>query len=212
MAGTLVIGIAGGSGSGKSTLVRRLLDSPVGPRLTLLAHDAYYRNGSDMDHAIRVAENWDHPDALDNPLFIEHLDRLRAGEAIERPVYDFKTHSRTDRTERVEPRPVVLLDGILLLAIREVRERIDLRVYVHTPAEERLIRRISRDVAERGRSLESVVSQFRATVRPMHDVHVEPSRDHAHVVIPWDLGPDNSAAVELLVARVAAFGAASVGA
>jgi uridine kinase len=198
-----VLGIAGGSGSGKSSLVEQLRASAHGEHLAVLPHDAYYFNAPDMPESVRGAGNWDHPDSLDSALYVAHVDALRAGHAVEQPVYDFTRHARSGRSLRIEPRPVLLLEGILLLAIPEIRQRIDLRVYVDTPAEERILRRVLRDVAERGRTVESVAQQFRTTVRPMHDQFVEPSRAHAHLIIPWDWQTDPRPAVEVLLARIA---------
>jgi uridine kinase len=196
-----VIGIAGGSGSGKTTIVERLLRHPACKDvLSFLPHDAYYFNACEMPEGIRQAHNWDHPDSLDNRLFVEHLDTLRAGRPVNRPVYDFSTHSRSPTTMPVEPRAVLLLEGILLFAVEEVRQRIDLRVFVDTPADLRLLRRALRDVRERGRTFESIGEQYHTTVRPMHQQFVEPGRVHAQLVIPWMV--DNPEAVEVLAARI----------
>ncbi|MGL4553740.1 MAG: uridine kinase [Gemmataceae bacterium] len=197
-----VIGIAGGSGSGKTTLLERLLGGPFGPSVAVLPHDAYYLDRADMPPAVRDALNFDHPDSLDNALFVRHLEELRAGRAVEQPVYDFRTHARTERTVRVEPRPVLLLDGILLLAVPEVAARLDLRVFVDTPADLRVLRRLARDVSERGRTVEGVTEQYVRTVRPMHERYVEPGRATAHLVIPWE--SHNGPAVEVLEARIGA--------
>jgi uridine kinase len=199
----LVIGIAGGSGSGKTTLLERLTAGPFATAITVLPHDAYYLNRADMPPAVRDTLNFDHPESLDNDLFVRHLDALCAGHAVEQPVYDFRTHTRTDRTVRVEPRPVLLLDGILLLAVPEVVARLDLRVFVDTPADLRILRRLARDVSERGRTVEGVTQQYIRTVRPMHERYVEPSRATAHLVIPWE--EHNGPAVEVLEARIAAW-------
>jgi uridine kinase len=199
----LVIGIAGGSGSGKTTLLERLTGGPFGHAITVLPHDAYYLNRADMPPAVRDELNFDHPESLDNDLFVRQLDALAAGHAVEQPVYDFYTHTRTDRTVRIEPRPVLLLDGILLLAVPEIVARLDLRVFVDTPADLRILRRLARDVSERGRTVEGVTQQYIRTVRPMHERYVEPGRATAHLVIPWEL--HNGPAVEVLEARVAAW-------
>jgi uridine kinase len=202
-----VLGIAGGSGSGKTTLVGHLRAGPARDRIAVLPHDAYYLDGDAMPPSVRGTGNWDHPDALENALYVAHLDALVAGQAIDQPVYDFTRHARSERVVRVEPRPVLIVEGILLLAIPEVRRRIDLRVYVDTPAEERVMRRMLRDLSERGRTVESVAKQIRETVRPMHDQYVEPSRAFAHLVVPWDWDSDHRPAVEALVARIErAFG------
>jgi uridine kinase len=198
--GMFTIGIAGGSGSGKSTLVEQLLRRDLGPHVAHLPHDAYYRNWADMPPSVRSANNWDHPDALDTTLYVAHVDALKAGRAVDRPVYDFAHHARADTVIRVDPRPVLLLEGILLFHLPEVRDRTDLKVYVETPADLRILRRLVRDVRERGRSVESVVEQYHATVRPMHFVFVEPTKAFADVVVPWE--SHNEPAVSLLAARV----------
>jgi uridine kinase len=198
-----VIGIAGGSGSGKTTLLERLCSGPWAESLAILPHDAYYRNRQDMPAVVRETLNWDHPDALDNELYLDHVDALSQGRAIEMPIYDFRAHVRTSQTVRIEPRPVLILDGILLLAIAAIRERLDLRVYVDTPADLRILRRLARDVSERGRTVEGVTEQYIRTVRPMHEQYVEPGRALAHLVIPWEL--HNEPAVEVLQARIAAW-------
>lgn len=197
-----VIGIAGGSGSGKSTLVDQLLHGKDAAHVALLRHDAYYRNRTDMPEAVRAAENWDHPAALDTALFVAHIDALRVGRPVACPAYDFTTHSRSPATVLVDPRPVLLVEGLLLFAVPAVRERIDLRVFVDTPADLRLARRVARDVAERGRTAQSVVEQYLRTVRPMHHRYVQPSRRHAHVRVPWV--DHNPRAVSLLAAQIAA--------
>lgn len=198
-----VIGIAGGSGSGKSTLVQRLVESSFADRITVLPHDAYYYSVRDLPEPLASTENWDHPETIDNDLFVKHIDQLLSGQAVDRPEYDFSTHTRTQQTSILQPRPILLLEGILLFAIPEIAKRIGLRVYVDTPAEERLARRLRRDIAERGRSVDSVLAQFRGSVRPMHDLFVEPSRKLAHLVIPWDWQHDPEPPVELLLSWIA---------
>ncbi len=204
---TFVIGIAGGSGSGKSTLVEKILEIPRRPQVSLLPHDAYYLDEPKMPETVRKAKNWDHPEALDNELFAAHVRQLLKGEGVDCPVYNFGTHSRSDCTKRVEPSPVLLLEGILLFAIPEIRELMNLRVFVDSPAEERIVRRILRDikpveVGGRGRTVESVTKQFRETVRPMHDQYVEPSRAFADLIIPWDWGANHAPVIEVLLARI----------
>ncbi len=200
MTGTFVIGIAGGSGSGKTTLVERLLSSDRADLISFLPHDHYYLSRDRMPESVRAQENWDHPEVLDNDLFVQHIDRLLAGQPVERPVYDFATHSPGREVVLVEPRPVLLLEGILLLAVPAIRERIDLRVYVDTPSDLRLVRRMVRDIQDRGRTVASVAEQYQATVRPMHELFVEPSRAHAHLIVPWLF--HNQEAVEVLLARI----------
>ena len=196
----LVIGIAGGTGSGKSTLVERLLSGPDGKHISLLPHDAYYHSSNELPLTEDGAHNWDHPDALDNALYLDHIELLMAGKSINRPVYDFSAHRRALESIEVQPRPVLLLEGILLLAIPAIRDCIDLRVYIDTPADLRVMRRTIRDIDARGRSARSVADQYQSTVRPMHEQYVEPSRFAAHVWIPWIT--DNPEAVKLLSARI----------
>ena len=197
---SVVIGIAGGSGSGKTTVQRRIMERFGPRRIALLDHDAYYR---DLDHLApedRARFNFDHPDALETDLMVAHLDALLAGEAVEKPTYSFETHSRRDETETIEPRPVILIDGILVLAEAELRERMDVKLYVDAPDDVRLMRRIERDLHERGRSIDSILDQYRRTVRPMHLEFVEPSKRHADVIIPR--GGRNTVAIDMVLARV----------
>ncbi len=198
----LVIGIAGGSCSGKTTLVERLVRGPYGNYISLLPQDAYYHDASELQTTEGVGRNWDQPEALDNDLYLDHVARLLAGHPVHQPVYDFARDCRTARTVEVIPRRVLLLEGILVLAIPALRERIDLRVFLDTPADVRAIRRTLRDVSERGRTLQSIAEQYEQTVRPMHEQYVEPSRYHADVLIPWL--NDNPIAVQLLTIRIAA--------
>lgn len=179
----LVIGIAGGTGSGKTTLARALV-AELGPeRCALIEHDAYYRDLSRMSLGQRSAVNFDHPDALDSDLLVRHLETLRDGRGVDVPVYDFGSHTRLPDVERVPPRPVVVVDGILLFAVPRLRESFDLRVFVEAPSDLRFIRRLQRDTVERARTVDSVCRQYLNTVRPMHEQMVEPSRRHAHLVV-----------------------------
>ena len=199
--GALLIGVAGGSGSGKSTLAAELR-AALGPdRCVLLSFDRYYKNLAHLSPSARAAVNFDHPDSLDDVLFGDHLDRLRGGDAVDVPVYDFATHSRSSRPERVESRPVVVAEGILLLAVPHLADRLDLTVFVDTPEEVRLARRVARDTVERGRSEMSVRAQYAATVGPMHRRFVDPSAVSAHLRVPGTepFGPW----VEDLVGRLA---------
>ncbi|CAN5181834.1 uridine kinase [soil metagenome] len=195
-----VIGIAGGSGSGKTTIVERLLTSSDLDGVSHLPHDAYYRSREDMPEEHRMHPNWDHPDTLDNDLFIQHMDALKKGEAVQRPVYDFAHHRRETKTVLVKPGAVLLVEGILLYSIPKIRKRIELKVFIDTPADLRILRRMKRDVHERERSVDSVVEQYLDSVRPMHVQYVEPSKKFADVVIPWEL--HNEPAIALLAARV----------
>jgi uridine kinase len=196
----VVIGIAGGSGSGKSTVLRRIVEAIGAQRIALLDHDAYYRDLSELPFEERASFNFDHPDALETDLMRAHLDALLAGEAIQKPIYDFKKHVRTGLTKRVEPRAVIIVEGILVLAEPLLRERMDIKLYVDAEADVRLMRRIRRDMLERGRSIESVLEQYERTVRPMHLEFVEPARRQADVIIPR--GGHNRVAIEMVLARI----------
>lgn len=185
-----VLGMAGGSGSGKTTIAQSVVDQ-IGPdRVAFIPHDAYYRHRPDLNIEQRVKVNYDHPDSLETDLMVAHVETLLAGSPIERPVYDFANHLRAAETVRVEPRPVLMLEGILVLVEPELRALMDLKIYVDTDADLRLMRRIERDVNERGRTLDSVITQYEATVRPMHLQFVEPSKRHADIIIPegYNLG------------------------
>jgi|688.fasta_scaffold220256_3 uridine kinase len=179
-----VVGIAGGTGSGKTSLIQRLLTKQYQSHVASLSHDSYYKtSGVDRDGEGSPI-NWDHPDSLDNTLFIQHIDLLLNGHAVDVPIYDFKTHSRRPESFRLDPKSVILLDGILLLAIAEIRERIDLRIFIETPSDIRLLRRTRRDIESRGRTFKSVSVQYEETVRDMHETHVEPSKVYADILLP----------------------------
>jgi uridine kinase len=196
----VIIGIAGGSGSGKTTVLRRIIDEFGSDQIAVLDHDAYYEDLSDYPPEERETFNFDHPDALDTGLMREHLDRLVEGKSIEKPVYDFTTHRRKDETETVEPRPVVIIEGILVLAERALEEPMDIKIYVDTADDIRLMRRIRRDIQDRGRSIEGVLRQYERTVRPMHIEFVEPSKRKADIIIPR--GGHNHVAIEMVLARI----------
>lgn len=196
---SFVIGIAGGSGSGKTTIARSVLESVGRDRVAFVPHDAYYRDQSHLSFEERIRINYDHPDSLENELLAEHLRALRSGATIRRPVYDFTTHTRTDRTVTVEPHPVIVVEGILVLAEAELRELFDLRIFVDADGDLRLLRRLRRDVLERGRTFESVLEQYEATVRPMHLRFVEPSKRYADIIVPEGWNP---AAVGTVVAMI----------
>ena len=197
---SVVIGIAGGSGSGKTTVQRRVMERFGSRRIALLDHDAYYRDLAHLEPEQRARFNFDHPDALETDLLVDHLDRLLVGEPVEKPTYSFETHRRLPETETVEPRPVILVDGILVLAEPALRVRMDVKLFVDAAPDVRLMRRIERDLHERGRSIESVLEQYRRTVRPMHLEFVEPSKRHADVIIPR--GGRNEVAIDMVLARV----------
>lgn len=198
---TVILGVAGGSGSGKTTVVRRLISALGGEEdVAVLHHDSYYRDASHLPPEERGTINYDHPDSLETELLIEHLEMLAAGRAVEVPVYDFANHVRTDRCQPVPPRPVVILDGILILWDRRLRDLMDVKLFVDADADVRLGRRLQRDMEERGRSPESVLTQYMTTVRPMHLEFVEPSKRYADVIIPR--GGHNRVGVDMVVATV----------
>lgn len=196
----VVLGVAGGSGSGKTSVANAILRAVGRDRLSFLAQDNYYRDVEWGGERQIEAYNFDHPAAVDTPLLVEHVRALRHGEAVEVPVYDFVRHRRTGATHRVESRPVVLVEGILLYVEPELRELFDFKIYVDTDADVRLIRRVQRDMAERGRTLEDVLRQYLATVRPMHLEFVEPSKRWADVIVPE--GGENRVALSMVTARV----------
>jgi uridine kinase len=198
----LFIGLAGGSGSGKTTIAESVLDRLDG-KVALVQHDAYYRHAPQLSYEERTRVNYDHPDSLETELLVEHLMALRSGEAIERPVYDFAIHLRSADTVRVEPAPVVVVEGILVLAEPELRSELDLKIFVDTDPDVRLARRLLRDIEERGRTVDSVVSQYFETVRPMHIEHVESSKRYADLIIPEGYNPRAVATVvELIRSRL----------
>jgi len=199
----LVIGIAGGSGSGKTTVAQEILQR-VGPhRIAFLQHDAYYKDLSGLPPAQRADVNFDHPNSLESELLTHHVDELKAGHSVEVPIYDFSTHSRTDKTFTVQPRAVILVEGILIFAEPELRKRFDVKIFVDTDSDLRLIRRLQRDITERSRTTESVIKQYMKTVRPMHLEFVEPSKRYADVIIPE--GGFNTAALDMVEARILAL-------
>lgn len=203
MEGSVVIGVAGGSGSGKTTVAQEILKRARTERISLIQHDAYYKDLGNLPPAQRAMQNFDHPDSLDNELLIVHLRELKAGRAIELPIYDFTTHTRTPETRIVEPSRVILVEGILLFADQSLRQFLDVKIYVDTDADIRFIRRIQRDIAERGRTMDSVIHQYLATVRPMHQEFVEPSKRYADVIIPE--GGFNEVAMDMIAARIKAL-------
>jgi uridine kinase len=196
-----IIGIAGGSASGKTTLARSLAKA-LGERVALLPMDHYYRDLSHVAFPERLQANYDHPEAFDLPLYLEHVHALLSGQAVEMPLYDFRAYTRSPKTERVLPAPVVILEGILVLYPEPLRALMDLKVFVDADADERFIRRLERDVQERGRSLESVVRQYLEKVKPMHLAFVEPTKRHADVILPG--GGQNPVALEMLKAKALA--------
>jgi len=199
----LVIGIAGGSGSGKTTVAQTILQR-VGPdRIAFIQHDSYYKDLSGLPPAQKAEVNFDHPNSLETNLLTQHIASLRDGKPVEVPIYDFSTHSRTDQTYTVQPRGVILVEGILIFTEAPLRDMFDVKIFVDTDSDLRFIRRLERDITERGRTTESVIKQYQVTVRPMHMEFVEPSKRYADVIIPE--GGHNTAALDMVVARIEAL-------
>lgn len=198
--GSVVLGLAGGSGAGKTTVLRHIIEHFGRETIAVLDHDAYYVDVADRPLEDRQAFNFDHPAALETKLMRRHLDELLAARSIEKPIYDFKTHSRSSETERVHPRQVIIVEGILVLAEPLLLEKMDIRIFVDADDDVRLIRRIRRDISERGRSINSVLDQYERTVRPMHLEFVQPSMREADVIIPR--GGRNRVAIEMVIARI----------
>lgn len=195
----LVIGIAGGTGSGKTTLMNRLIER-FGAEVSVLSHDNYYKRHDELSYEQRCLLNYDEPDALETDLMARHLDRLRRGESIQCPVYDFTLHNRSDETVTIVPKKVIIVEGILIFTDKQLRELMDIRIFVDTDADVRLCRRIKRDVNKRGRTLESVLEQYQNTVKPMHEKYVEPSKKYADIVVPE--GGKNLVALDLIMGRI----------
>jgi uridine kinase len=195
-----LIGIAGGTGSGKTTVANAIAKRVGEERIAILSHDSYYRDFVDLPKDILDRQNFDHPDSLESELLVRHIKALKQGMVVETPIYDFRVHRRAAETRRVEPRKVILVDGILIYAEPELRKLFDVRIYVDTDADIRLIRRLKRDLSERGRTVESVVTQYESTVRPMHMEFVEPSKRYADLIVPE--GGENTVALDFLFARL----------
>jgi len=195
----LVIGIAGGTGSGKTTLMKNLIEE-FKEDVTILSHDNYYKRHDDLTYEERCKLNYDEPAALETDLMAYHLDQLRHGQAIDCPIYDFTQHNRSDETIRIEPRKVIIVEGILIFENQPLRDLMDIRVFVDTDADVRLCRRIKRDVNKRGRSLESVLTQYQETVKPMHEMYVEPSKKYANIIVPE--GGKNFVALDMIRGRI----------
>ena len=195
----MVIGIAGGSGSGKTTITSQIVEQ-LGSDVTVITHDNYYRAHHEMTYEERTLLNYDHPDAYETELLVEHLAALRQGRSVEVPVYDFSIYDRTDATTTVSPSRVIIVEGIVIFAHPELRDLMDVKVYVDCDADVRILRRILRDVRERGRSLESIINQYLTTVKPMHEAFVEPSKKYADVIVPT--GGQNVVALDMLVNRI----------
>lgn len=196
----MVIGIAGGTGSGKTTLTNRLKER-FGRDVSVVYHDSYYKAHDELPFEERCRLNYDHPDSFDTPLLVEHLTALRRGRAVDCPTYDYTIHNRAAETVRIQPAGVILVEGILIFESKALRDLMDIKIFVDTDADVRILRRILRDVKERGRSLDSVVNQYLSTVKPMHEQYVQPSRQYADIVVPE--GGHNVVALDLLIQRVA---------
>ena len=199
----LVIAVAGGSGSGKTTVANVILDRVGKEKIAYLPHDAYYRDLHELPYAQRIQVNFDHPNSLETELLIEHVKQLKKWRAVDLPIYDFTNHSRTTESIHVEPQRVIIVEGILILAERELRKLFDVKLFVDTDPDIRFIRRLQRDITERGRTTDSVIHQFLTTVRPMHLEFVEPSKRYADVIIPE--GGRNTVAMDMVIARIQAL-------
>ena len=197
----ITIGIAGGTGSGKTTITKRIMKE-FGGDVSVLYHDNYYKRHDELSYAERTKLNYDHPNAFDTDLLVQHLEALRRGEAIQCPVYDYTVHNRSDKTITVRPAKVLVVEGILIFAEPELCKRMDVKIFVDTDADVRILRRIVRDVRDRGRSLESVVNQYLTTVKPMHEMFVEPSKRNADIIIPT--GGHNRVATDFVMERIRA--------
>ena len=198
-----VVGVAGGTGSGKTTVARKLVELFEEQPVRLIPQDAYYKDLSDLSFEERTQVNFDHPLAFDNDLLVEHLDLLLQGKSIRQPVYNYITHSRREESREVQSAPILIVEGIMALEDSALRERMDLKVYVDTDADERFIRRMQRDLIERGRSVDSIVEQYLGSVRPMHLQFVEPTKRYADVIVPQ--GGANHVAIDLLAAKIRAI-------
>jgi len=196
---SFIIGVAGGTGSGKTTVSQRIREA-VGPaRIAYIQHDSYYYDSSHLSPEERAQKNYDHPESLDTPLLVEHLIQLRNGTSIEVPVYDFAHHERSDQVITIQSERIILVEGILIFSEKTLREQMDMRIFVDTDADLRFIRRMKRDIAERGRTLESVTDQYMSTVRPMHLEFVEPSKRYANIIVPEGYNP---VAMDMIVSRI----------
>lgn len=196
----IVVGVAGGTGSGKTTIVREILKGLEADDVLLIQHDSYYKDRSHLPSEERAHINYDHPDALETSLLIEHLKQLLLGQTVDIPIYDFVTHTRKLECQKVEPHKVIMVEGILILADPKLRDLFDIKVFVDTDADIRFIRRMERDIAERGRTRESVVDQYMGTVRPMHLEFVEPSKRYADVIVPQ--GGFNTVAIDMIITKI----------
>lgn len=201
MSDVIVIGVAGGTGSGKTTLVKALVNR-FGDNITVLSHDNYYKRHDELSYEERTKLNYDHPDAFDTDMMIEHLQQLKSGKAIECPTYDYTIHNRAEETITIEPRKVIVVEGILIFASKVLSDQMDIKIFVDADADVRLCRRIRRDVKKRGRTIDSVIDQYLTTVKPMHEQFVEPSKRNADLIIPE--GGHNEIAMDFVIERIRA--------
>ena len=197
----MIIGVAGGTGSGKTTLAENIASS-FGDKVAVITHDSYYCAQNDKTYEERCKQNYDHPDAFETDLLCEHLDALARGEAVDIPVYDYTVHNRSDKTQKVEPRAVIVLEGTLIFSDKRLRDRMSLKIFVDTDADERILRRARRDMEVRGRKIDDIMEQYLTTVKPMHETHVEPSKKHADLILNGGLNP---VALEIVAGRVKDF-------
>ena len=198
----LVIGIAGGSGSGKTTLLKNIIEA-FGPSITVISHDNYYKRHDEMTYEERCQLNYDEPAALETDLMVRQLEQLRQGQSVECPVYDFTVHNRSEETITIHPEKVIIVEGILIFENKELRDLMDIKIFVDTDADTRICRRIKRDVTKRGRSLESVINQYQQTVKPMHEKYVEPSKKYADIVVPE--GGKNLVALAMIQGHISRY-------
>ena len=196
----VIIGVAGGSGSGKTTVCNKICDYFTGKSIVMIEHDSYYRDQSDLSFEERLKTNYDHPFAFDTDLLVEQLEKLQNNESIEVPVYDYSRHTRSEEKIVVEPQDVIILEGILILEDKRLRDLMDIKIYVDTADDLRIIRRIERDMKERGRSLDSIIDQYLSVVREMHEQFIEPSKKYADVIIPE--GGHNQVAIDLVISKI----------
>ena len=196
----LIIGITGGTGSGKTTVVHQIMNELSPSQVGIISQDSYYKETTDLDFEARSRINFDHPDAIDFDLLIAHLKELKAGNAIQQPIYSFKTHNRTSESVLTKPRKVIMVEGILILTHPELRSLFDLKIFVHADSDERLIRRLKRDIAERGRDMEEVLHRYQTTLKPMHQQFIEPTKSFADIIIPND--KYNTVAIEVVRAVI----------
>nr|WP_300002372.1 uridine kinase [Tissierella sp.] len=196
----ILIGITGGTGSGKSTVSKKIFKTVTEKDIVIIEQDSYYKDQSDLSYNERVKTNYDHPSAFDNELLVQHLKQLMSGQAIEKPIYDFENHNRKKETLRVEPKQIIILEGILILFEKEIRDLLDIKIFVDTDSDVRVIRRILRDIKDRGRTLDSVILQYMETVRPAHLQFIDPSKRYADIIIPE--GGYNKVAIDLIVQKI----------